>query len=151
MKTVILIRFGTPQVLPKEKQLFDQIAGEARVGIAGALGQVAIIAAFKTSLSPHKIATMYEELADSTSDRLPTLVAHPEDIGLNFKDFGFDEFMEAFQSACAQADIEESAPQSDAPIQVCTLSLDDLLDLVSAKGIKNLTTEESARLQELSK
>jgi hypothetical protein len=34
---------------------------------------------------------------------------------------------------------------------VCTLSLDDLLDLVSAKGIKNLTTEESARLQELSK
>jgi hypothetical protein len=31
----------------------------------------------------------------------------------------------------------------------CTLSLDELLDLVKAKGVNNLTEEEMKRLKEL--
>lgn len=149
MKTVILIRFGIPTVLPKEAKLFDEICGEARMGIAGALGKFGIIGAVRTSLSPHEIAAKYEELADSTGDRMPVIVAYPEDLGLNFKDFGFDGFMQEFYKKCAEAGIEEQPKEE--PIQACNMSLDELLDLVSAKGLKNLTPEESARLQELSK
>lgn len=155
MKTVILIRFGIPTVLPKERQLFDEICGETRVGIAGQLGKIGIIAGFKTKLSPHEIATMYEELADSTQDQLPVIVVYPDEVGLNFKDFGFDHFMQAFHQACAEADAdaEEAAdPQPEAePTIKCTLSLDDLLDKISAIGTKNLTQAEHERLQELTK
>ena len=149
MKTVIFIRFGTPEVLPKEVTLLNEICGKAKAGIAGSFAKIGIIGAVHTSLSPHEIAAKYEEMADATGDRMPIIVAYPEDLGLNFKDVGFDGFMKEFYKKCAETGIEEQPKEE--PIQTCNLSLDELLDLVSIKGLKNLTPEESVRLQELSK
>lgn len=151
MKTMVIIRFGTPKLLSFEPLILERFDTN-RVGLAGSLGQIGIICIIKTDASPQEIVQEFDEAAKQTNNKLPVLVGEVGQIGINLEAFGFAKFLEEFHKRCAAAGIEEyCAPETEEPNHVCTLSLDELLDLVSIKGVKGLTAEESARLKELSK
>lgn len=152
MKTMVIIRFGTPKLLSFEPAIFASFDPE-RVGVVGVLGQIGIIGLIKTDACPQEIVQSFDEIAQMTNDKLPVMVGEVGEIGMNLEVFGFGKFLEEFNKRCTAAGIEgeTTAPEPEAPNQVCNLSLDELLDLVSAKGVKGLTPEESARLHELSK
>ena len=152
MKTMVIIRFGTPKLLSFEPHIFARFDPN-QVGIAGSLGQIGIIGIIKTDASPQEIVQAFDEAAEMTNNKLPVLVGEVGEIGMNLEAFGFAKFLEEFNKRCTAAGIEEyCAPETEEPNQVCNLSLDDLLDLANAKGgISKLSPEESARLKELSK
>jgi hypothetical protein len=80
-------------------------------------------------------------VANDTGDSLPVVVWDPAgDTGFNLQKDFFPTF--------AQAEADFDAMYGDTP---CTLSLDQLLELISNRGgVNQLTTEELKRLQQLS-
>lgn len=149
MKTLVIMRFGIPNLLPHEKPIFDTIGAESKVGVIAAAGHIGYIGIFKTGFSPNEVVHMFTRVAEEKGDRLPVIVTELDKMNADFAALNFQSLVDAYHEA------EETAKAmgfgTEPQVTKCELSLDELLDLVSAKGIQNLTPEETMRLQELSK
>lgn len=94
-------------------------------------------------MTPEEVKAEYARVAKETGDSLPVIV---------FEDgtdaaYCFDpQLFPAFEEC---RNLYYADPQLS--ITKCTLSLDELLDLVKAKGVDGLTDAEMTRLKELSK
>jgi hypothetical protein len=141
-KKVIIFRFGSAMPTQKEMVIMDEITGGTKeaVGCSTAFGVLSIV---KTSMTPAEVTELFNRVAKETNDSLPTIVFEADGpVGFNFDPEFFDSYAEM------NATYDELF--GDSP-NVCTLSLDELLDLVKAKGVVDLTQAELTRLQELSK
>lgn len=141
-KLIVAIRLGAPMPLPKEMPLIRKILdGEMDMGAGMPLANMGVVSIFHTSWTPKEIEAGFRELGEETDDVLPIIAFE-----LGEQRVGFDLQMPAFQKM--EQEIRERV--ANAPT-VNNLTLDELLDLVKAKGVANLSAEEFARLQELSK
>lgn len=149
-RNIVIVRFGAPAPLPKEIKFICEnlVAEEDREKAVGLpfhdMGTVSLI---HTEMDPVTIARSFKELADSTGDVLPVIVFDLSDpqVGISLGDVpNWNELLENFAARVGVASVTPATI-------TCTLSLDDLLDLVNRKGgIDNLSPDELARLKELS-
>lgn len=140
-KKVIILRFGTAMPTQKEFGIIGQITdGTHRAtGCGTPFGVISIV---ETSMKPKEIVDLFDQVAKEHDDALPTIAFEADgDTGFNFDPFFFHHFEE-----CSQ----EFDEMFGTPSNKCTMGLDELLDLVKAKGLINLTDVELKRLKELS-
>jgi hypothetical protein len=139
MKKVIIFRFGSSLPLQKEGQIISEITqgGGVAVGMSSQFGVVSIAS---THLEPARIVELFNKVAEDTNDSLPVIVFEEgKGAEFNFDPVLFPKFKELDAEFRSVANL------------TCTLSLDELLDLVKSKGVKGLTEVELKRLKELSK
>lgn len=140
-KKVIILRFGASTPLAKEAPIILQIIGGfdgIAVGCSTPFGVLSIV---QTSMEPKEIVDAFTEVARKDGDVLPVIVIDTaSDTGYNFDNVFFENF--------AELDAEFNRLVGTAH---CTLSLDELLDLVKEKGLAKFTEAELKRLKELSK
>jgi hypothetical protein len=142
-KKVIILRFGASTPLAKEVPLIHQIIGGEEGIAVGCSTPFGILSIVQTTMEPKEITDAFAELARKEGDSLPVIVIDTvSNTGYNFD----REFFENFAECNAEFD-----KLTGATTTVCTLSLDELLDLVKEKGISKFTEAELKRLQELSK
>lgn len=141
-KLIVAIRFGSPIPLPKEMPLIRKILdGEMGMGAGMPLADMGVISIFHTSWTPKEIEVGFRELGEATHDVLPIIAFE-----LGEERVGFGLQMPAFQKM--EQEICERVANTPT---VNNLTLDELLDLVKARGgVPNLKPEELARLQKLS-
>ena len=140
-KKVIILRFGSTMPTQKEFGVIDQITGGTRraTGCGTPYGVISIV---ETSLKPKEIVDLFDQVAKETDDALPTIVFEADSgVSFNFDPYFFHHFEECNR---------EFDEMFGTPSNHCTMSLDELLDLVKAKGVANLTDVELKRLKELS-
>lgn len=141
-KKLIIFRFGSAMPTQKENQIMSIITGGTReaTGCSTPFGVVSIV---NTHMTPAEVTSLFNRVADETSDALPTIVFEANgNVGFNFHPEFFDHFAE-----CNQAFDESFGTVTNK----CVLSMDELLELVHKKGVTGLTEAELTRLKELSK
>jgi hypothetical protein len=141
-KKVIIFRFGSAMPTQKEFELMHTITGGTReaTGCSTPFGVISIV---NTEMTPSQVTRLFNLVADEHGDALPTIVFEAnKSVGFNFH----PEFFEHFEEC--NREFDESF--GNGPYR-CTLSLDELLDLVKAKGLDNFTDVELKRLKELSR
>jgi hypothetical protein len=148
MKTLIIMRFGGFTPLDVERHFFTVIAdGESQPTAVGVPVNGGLLSVVRTKYSAEKVAQMYREISIKHSVSLPVIVveAGAPGTGLFFADNpSVMKLLQMFKvnDVSTSDSVEESV--------VCKLTLDQLLDLVSQKGLKKLSEIELARLKELS-
>ncbi|CAB4159440.1 hypothetical protein UFOVP699_176 [uncultured Caudovirales phage] len=142
MKKVFLLRFGVPTPTRGDIMAIDRLG--CRDTSAGCGTPFGILSIFGTDKSPAEIAQIFKEVSAECNDNLPVIVwQEGEQVGLNMD----PEFFEHFEPMNAEWEREYGS----VAIKKCTMSLDDLLDIVAMKGMKALTEEQLTRLKDLSK
>lgn len=146
-KKVMILRFGANAPFPKEVELILELAGKAKDCANGVpFGQVGVLSLIYTEFSPAEIAKRFQETAKENNDIFPVIVTEvgSENVGLNLEGVDVSRLWVNFEQACAEFDSLNK--------KRVELSLDELLDLVTARGgADRLTAEEKERLVELSK
>ena len=141
-KKLIILRFGSAMPTQKEQAIIGLITGGSNeaVGCSTSFGVLSIV---NTSMAPAEVTSLFNRVAVETDDALPTIVFEPDGkVGFNFH----PEFFEHF------AQVNQAFDEEFGTVTYrCTLSLDELLDLVKSKGLDNFTEVELKRLKELSK
>ena len=142
MKKVFVMRFGVPTPTRGDMMAIKTIGCmETSSGCGTPFG---ILSIFGTDKSPSEIAQIFKEAAMECNDNLPVMVWEQGDtVGLHLD----QAFFEHFEPMNAEWEKEFGS----GAIKKCTMSLDDLLDIVAMKGMKSLTEEQLTRLKELSK
>jgi hypothetical protein len=138
-KKLVIFRFGSESPLRKEVAIIQAITGGTGrgIGIGSNFGVISIV---ETEFTPKEVESLYTQVANEENDELPVIVWDPNgDTGFNLPVGFFPQFSRAMKEF------------DDVYGNQCTLSLDELLDLVKAKGVNNLTEEEMKRLKELTK
>jgi hypothetical protein len=141
MKKVFLIRFGMPMPTAGDQQAMDLIgARDTSVGAGSPFGVISIIG---TDKSPAEIVQIYKDVAAEMQDELPVIAwLEGDQAAANMSSSFFEHFApmnEAWENEFSRTKKE------------CTMSLDELLDMVKTKGLQNFTAAELQRLKELSK
>jgi hypothetical protein len=142
-KKLIIFRFGSGMPTQKEYSIIDQITGGTRraTGCGTRFGVISIV---ESIMTPAEIVQLFDQVAKEHQDSLPTIVLEAESQAAAFN---FDpEFFEHFEECNREFDKSFGTPSNK-----CTMSLDELLDLVHKKGVSGLTEAELTRLKELSK
>lgn len=140
MRKIVIIRFGVEQPLPKEMPIIEKFADMA-TATGAPFGSMGVISLIETNAMPNEIATEFKRVADETGDVLPVIVF----------ELGESATIEMSAIPGLMEWINEFHAKSETPAtKGCTLSLDELLDLVQQKGLQNLSTEEVKRLEKLS-
>ena len=141
-KKLIILRFGSAMPTQKGQAIIGLITGGSNeaVGCSTSFGVLSIV---NTSMAPAEVTSLFNRVAVETDDALPTIVFEPDGkVGFNFH----PEFFEHF------AQVNQAFDEEFGTVTYrCTLSLDELLDLVKSKGLDNFTEVELKRLKELSK
>jgi hypothetical protein len=141
-KKLIIFRFGSALPTQKEQVIMGLITGGSgeAVGCSTPFGVLSIA---NTSMTPAEVTQLFNRVAAETDDALPTIVFEADGpVGFNFH----PEFFEHF------AQVNQSFDEEFGKVAYrCTLSLDELLDLVKSKGLDNFTEVELKRLKELSR
>jgi len=141
MKKLFLIRFGVPTPTPGDMEAISRIGcRETSVGAGSPFGVISI---FGTDKSPAQVARIFKEVADEIEDQLPIIVWEEGEHAASTLD---SQFFEHFAPMNAEWEKTYGTAKKE-----CTMSLDELLDLVKSKGLQNFTTEELQRLKELSR
>lgn len=141
-KKVIVIRFGSSAATKADLEAVSKITNGS-LDAAACPSPFGLISIFFTDLSPAEITDIYTKTAAEMGDTLPTITFESDGpVGYHFDPAFFDHF-----EGCNQAFDERFGTSSNE----CTLTLDELLDMVKAKGLSNFTEEELKRLKELSK
>jgi hypothetical protein len=148
-KAIVIIRFGSETPLSKEFPIISAASGkDVDKAVGCAFHNTGVISIIYSDWSPEKIVQAFAQVADLTGDILPVLAfelgAPTVAIDLN-QVSSFAEMAKGFLESI------ESTQKEPAPKRVVELSLDELLDLVSQKGLSNLTADELARLKDLTK
>lgn len=141
-KKIVIFRFGSVQPTRKEYAIIGTITGGTRraVGCSTPFGVISIV---ETELTPTQITELYIDVANESEDSLPVIVWDASgDTGVNLCPQMFEHFEQI------NSDFDEMF--GDARTE-CTLSLDELLDLIQVKTLAKLTEAELKRLKELSK
>jgi hypothetical protein len=145
-KKIVIFRFGVGAPTQGDFLAIDRITGGERnaCGMGTHFGIMSIV---NTSMSPQEIRDLFAEIEKETDDALPVIVydAASEGVSALFSEGFFPNFKEM------DADFEQEYGTASPERVQCTLSLDELLDLVSKKGLPNLTEDELKRLKELSR
>lgn len=141
-KKLIIVRFGSAMPTQKEQALMGLITGGTGEA-TGCSTPFGVISIANSSMAPAEVTQLFNRVAIDTDDALPTIVFEADGpVGFNFHPDFFEYFAECnrkFDEICGTVTAK------------CTLSLDDLLDLVKSKGLDNFTEVELTRLKELSK
>jgi hypothetical protein len=141
-KKLIIFRFGSALPTEKEFGIMDQITGGTQEA-TGCSTPFGVLSVASSSMTPAEVTELFNKVAEETGDSLPTIVFEADGpVGFNFH----PEFFEQFEDANRTFDELFGKKETQ-----CTLSLDDLLDLVKEKGVTKLTDTELKRLKELSK
>ncbi len=139
MKRLVIIRFGTTQPLPKEFPIIEKLSNlETAIGMS--FGQMGVLSIIETQASADEVVAEFKRVAAETDDTLPVIVF---ELGSPSAAFDLDAIPN-FSKVLADLGVKETQP-----LNSCTLSLDELLDLVASKGLDNLTQEEYSRLKKL--
>jgi hypothetical protein len=145
-KKIVIFRFGVGAPTQGDYLAIDRITnGEKNAcGMGTHFGIMSIVS---TSMSPQEIRELFAEIEKETDDALPIIVydAASEGASALFSEGFFPNFKEM------EAEFDQEYGTASPERVQCTLSLDELLDLVSKKGLLNLTVEELQRLKELSR
>ena len=142
-RKLIIFRFGSAMPTQKEFAIMAQITGgtSRATGCSTRFGVLSIV---ETNMTPTDIVQLFDRVAKESSDSLPTIVLDAESPAAAFN---FDpEFFEHFEECSREFDLAFGQATHK-----CTLSMDELLDLVHKKGVEGLTEAEPIRLKELSK
>lgn len=141
MKKLFLIRFGVPNPTKGDMMAIERIGcRETSVGAGSPFGVISI---FGTDKSPVQVAQIFKEVADEVGDSLPIIVWEEGScVAANLD----SAFFEHFAPMNREWDREYGTAK-----KTCTLSLDELLDMVKTKGLQNFTTDELQRLKDLSR
>lgn len=141
-KKLIIVRFGSAMPTQKEQALMGLITGGTGEA-TGCSTPFGVISIANSSMAPAEVTQLFNRVAIDTDDALPTIVFEADGpVGFSFHPDFFEHFAECnrkFDEICGTVTTK------------CTLSLDDLLDLVKSKGLDNFTEVELTRLKELSK
>jgi hypothetical protein len=147
-RKIVIFRFGSPMPTIGDFEVINQITNGERnaVGMGTPIGSLAIVL---TEYTASEIKDLYSEASERHNDSLPVMVIDwaSDSAAFDFHPHMFPNFEEM------NAEFEESfGGQCEAKAKTiqCTLSLDELLDLVKQKGVKNLSAEELKRLKDLS-
>ena len=142
-KEIVIIRFGIPQPLKKEVGIIDELTGGNLDGsVCGSFSDMGVLSIINTELSVDEVVQVFRRVAEETGDTLPAIAF---ELGSTTVAHHFEDMME-FKALVKQfKDLNPTVKKG------CTLSLDELLDLVNEKGLKNLKTEELTRLKDLTK
>lgn len=139
-KKVIIFRFGSAAPTQKEYAIMHTITGGSgeATGCGTPFGVISIV---HTTMEPAEITKLFNMVADETGDSLPTIVFDAAgEVGFNFD----SEFFGHFTKCDTAFDEMFGTPKT-----ACTLSLDELLDLVNSKRLDHFTSDELKRLKEL--
>ena len=141
-KKLIIFRFGSAMPTQKEQVIMGLITGGSNEAV-GCSTPFGVLSIANTSMTPAEVTQLFNRVAAETDDALPTIVFEANGpVGFNFH----PEFFEHF------AEVNQSFDEAFGTVTYrCTLSLDELLDLVKSKGLDNFTEVELKRLKELSK
>ena len=141
-KKLIILRFGSAMPTQKEQVIMGLITGGSNEAV-GCSTPFGVLSIANTSMTPAEVTSLFNRVATETDDALPTIVFEPDgQVGFNFH----PEFFEHF------AQLNQAFDEAFGTVTYrCTLSLDELLDLVKSKGLDNFTEVELKRLKELSK
>lgn len=141
MKKLFLIRFGTPVPTLGDQEAINRIGCRGTsVGAGSPFGVMSIIG---TDKSPAQVVQIFKQVAEEMEDQLPIIVWEEGNGASAHLDSQFFEHFKPMNEAWES--------EYGRVMTKCTLSLDELLDLVKAKGLQNFTTEELKRLKELSR
>lgn len=141
-RKLIIFRFGSALPTQKEFAIIDQIT-EGTQSATGCSTPFGVISIVKTSMTPAEIVQLFDQVAKEYGDSLPTIVFEEGDsASSNFDPTFFKEFAECNREFERHVNVGQLQ---------CTMSLDELLDLVKEKGLSNFTEAELTRLKELSK
>lgn len=167
MNKLAVIRLGSDFPLPKEFPIINTISNDMELPTAGlGLRGIGVLSLFYTPMSPSEVKELYRQVEEETGDCLPILILNldSEDCAIGFQDkyeqFGqaikfFKERIEEMETGNEAEPEPEQFNRASSTVntrKVETLQLDDLLDLINKRGgIEKLTTEERARLEELTK
>ena len=142
-RKLMIIRFGSSVPLEKEQPIIRKLTNNGETPAIGCGTDFGVVSLVYTDIDPKKIADLFTEVANETGDFLPVMVIDLEsNAGINLVGPWFTNINEAFkcfEEALASLKME------------CTLSLDELLDIVHQRGVAGLTEVELKRLKELSK
>jgi hypothetical protein len=146
-KKILIFRFGAPVptkgdfVAVVEKLSLDIESGAA-MGCTIPNGMATLILTDKTVA---EVKQAFMEAAAEIEDDLPIIVLDEEGMkGIDLKVMGFEDFERMNRVFDREHDI---APKEGVQ---CTLSLDELLDLVNTVGVNGLDEAQMKRLKELS-
>ncbi len=141
-KKLIIVRFGSAMPTQKEHAIMALITGGTGEA-TGCSTPFGVISIANSSMAPAEVTQLFNRVAIDTDDALPTIVFEADgQVGFSFHPDFFEQFAECnrkFDEICGTVTTK------------CTLSLDDLLDLVKSKGLDNFTEVELTRLKELSR
>lgn len=142
-KEIVIIRFGIPQPLKKEIGIIDELTGGNLDGsVCGSFADMGVLSIINTELSVDEVVQVFRRVAEETGDTLPALAF---ELGSEAVAHHFEDMLE-FKALVKQfRDLNPTVKRG------CILSLDELLDLVNEKGLKNLKTDELERLKDLTK
>lgn len=141
-KKLIIFRFGSAMPTQKEQAIMGLITGGSNEA-TGCSTPFGVLSIANTHMTPAEVTSLFNRVAADTDDALPTIVFEASGpIGFNFHPEFFDHFAECNRTFDELVGISTNK---------CTLSLDDLLDLVKSKGLDNFTEVELKRLKELSR
>ena len=141
-KKLIILRFGSAMPTQKEQVIMGIITGGTKEA-TGCSTPFGVLSIANTSMTPAEVTDLFNRVAVETDDALPTIVFEADGpVGFNFHPEFFEHFAEANRS------FDEAFGRV---VYRCTLSLDELLDLVKSKGLDNFTEVELTRLKELSR
>ena len=143
-KKIAILRFGNPLPVNNEHDIMKEIAGEhLDVAMFVPLGHgPGILHLVYTDFTPAEIAQKFEE-ASTDQSPLPTIIGEIENLMLSLGVFqNFAPHIEQFHK-----DVEELESGTSTQIN---MDLDQLLDLVAAVGLNNLTPEQHEKLKILS-
>lgn len=142
------MRYGRMAPLAIEKKFINEIVDRdsepCALGVPINGGMLTII---KTKMSAEQVAEEYRVIQEQANTQLPIIVF---EVGAEGTGFSLDAFpmvrklLDIFK-------VDEELKAHSVEKEVCYLTLDQLLDLVSQKGVENLSTKELSRLKELSK
>ena len=146
-KKIVVFRFGSPTptmsdgIAVIDKLGADPTAGEI-LGCPIPGGMATII---RTDKSVAEVVQAFKEAEVENDDTLPVIVLDESALGgLSLETMGFEMFVGMMKA------YEREYGQAEEPGKQCTMSLDELLDLVNQVGVDGLNEEQLSRLNELS-
>ena len=151
MKEILILRLGKHHPLPKEIPLIRAICGPNLAFAQGLpIPGIGVITLLMSDWSLQEIAQAYRKLAEETDDQLPVVVLDLAEGGHSLDDFpNFEEALRSMREEAKEKPKTRSKPKKE--VTRCELSLDELLDVVSSKGVRGLSKQQRERLKELSK
>lgn len=148
-KPIFILRLGTEQLVSIDRMAIGDLQIEEK-DIVGCSFPFGIISIVMTDLSPSELVERYSQAASDLDDHAPVVAwdARSEDASFNLVKYFkiVEDLIEDWESQHGESllvtknNIEE----------VCTLSLDELLDKVGRAGRESLTPLEFARLKSFS-